>query len=187
MRLGKERIAPVGAGRREDVDQRRLNSVRIWFSARRTVAVEATIFGRIFLPVALPTAQLVQGRLVQADHRSQRTGDQVQFVLDDQVGRQQPSAGQRVAPAGLARAIEAVLVVPLDAAEERPDLAGPGHGRELVHRGDQEARQPAIDRLIDRQDRQRLAAAEVAMAVDAVDAQVGRDGRGWASARRSWR
>ena len=136
---------------------RRLNRARIWFSARRTVAVEATIFGRIFLPSDVPAAQFVQGRLVEAHDRAQRPGDQVQLVLDDQVRRQQPAAGQRLALGRLAWAVEAVLVVAVHAAEERAHLAGPGHGGELVHRGDHKARQPAVDRLIDRQDRQRPA------------------------------
>ena len=30
----------------------------------------------------------VDGRLVQADHRAQRAADEVQLVLDDEVGRQ---------------------------------------------------------------------------------------------------
>ena len=135
---------------------RRLNSARIWFSARRTVAVEATIFGPNLLAVDLAAAQLVEGRLVQPDHRAQRPGDQVQLVLDDQVGRQRAAAGQRLARVRLARAVEAVLVVALHPAEEAADLAGPGHRRELVHRGDQEARQPAVDRLVHGQDRQRV-------------------------------
>ena len=57
--------------------------------------------------------------------------------------------------ARVARAVEAVLVVAVHAAEERADLAGPRQGRELVHRGDQEARQPAVDRLVHGEDRQR--------------------------------
>ena len=71
--------------------------------------------------------------------------------------------GKRLAPGRLARAIEAVLVVAVDPAEERADLAGPRHGGELVHRGDHEAGQPAVDRLIHGQDRQRPAAGEVAV------------------------
>ena len=81
----------------------------------------------------------------------------MQFVLDDQVRRQQAAARQRLPRVRVARAVEAVLVVALDAAEERAHLAGPRHGRELVHRGDHEAGQPAVDRLIDGQDRQRPA------------------------------
>ena len=41
------------------------------------------------LAVHLARAQRVEGRLVQPDHRAERAGDQVQLVLDDQVGRRQ--------------------------------------------------------------------------------------------------
>jgi hypothetical protein len=41
----------------------------------------------------------------------------------------------------------------IDAAEERAHLAGPRHGGELVHRGNHKAGQPAVDRLIDGQNR----------------------------------
>ena len=97
----------------------------------------------------------------------------MQLVLDDQVGRRQ-RRGQRASSVPVAGAVEAVLVVAVGTAEEGADLAGPGHGGELVDRGDQEAGQAAIDRLVDRQDRQRLVAGEVAASVDADDAQVGR-------------
>ena len=48
-------------------------------------------------------------------------------------------------------------------AEEPTDVAGPGHGREFVDGRDQEAGQAAIDRFVDRQDRQRRVAREVAV------------------------
>ena len=133
---------------------RRLNRARIWFSARRTVAVEAMILGRTLLPSIDPAAQLVQGRLVEPDHGPHGAGDQVQLVLDDQIRRLQRGR-ERAPPVLLAGAVESVLVVAVGTTEEGPDLAGPGHGRELVDRGDQEARQAAIDRLVDGQNRQR--------------------------------
>ena len=77
---------------------RRSNSARICFSARRTVAVEATIFGRIALPPTSRVHSSSSADLVEPDHRAQRAGDQVQLVLDDQVGRLQrrPAAAARV-------------------------------------------------------------------------------------------
>ena len=86
--LGEERIAAIRARAAERCPPtRRLNSARIWFSARRTVAVEAMIFGPTGLPPTSRVAQCVERRLVEPDHRAERTGDQVQLVLDDQVRR----------------------------------------------------------------------------------------------------
>ncbi len=96
----------------------------------------------------------------------------MEFVLDNEIGRHQPAAGQRVSSTSLARSIEPVLVVSFHTAEEAADFARPGHGGELIDRGNQEAGQAAIDRFIHGQDRQGLAAAEIAMAIDAVDAEI---------------
>ena len=79
---------------------RRLNKARIWFSARRTVAVEATIFGRILWPSTSRTQSSSRADLVQPRDRAQRAGDQVQFVLDHQVRRQEPAARQRAPSPG---------------------------------------------------------------------------------------
>ena len=35
----------------------------------------------------LPAAEVVDGGLVKSDHRTQRTADEVELVLNDQVGR----------------------------------------------------------------------------------------------------
>ena len=45
------------------------------------------------LPIDFPRAQFVYGRLVQPNQRSQRTADQVQLVLDNEVRR--PKQGAR--------------------------------------------------------------------------------------------
>jgi hypothetical protein len=37
-------------------------------------------------------AERVEGGLVEADHRAERAGDQVELVLDDEVGREQNGA-----------------------------------------------------------------------------------------------
>src|SRR5689334_4677141 len=74
----------------------------------------------------------------------------------------------------LAGAVESALVVALNSSEKRSDLAGPRHGRELVDRGDHETGKPAINRLIDGQDRQGVSSAEGTVTVYAGDAQIGR-------------
>ena len=81
-------------------------------------------------------------------------------------------AARRVAAAGLRGAVEAGPIVPVGAAEEAAGLADPGEGGELVDGGDQESREPAVDRLVDGDDRQRAVAGEVALEVGADDAQL---------------
>ena len=54
--------------------------------ARRIVAVEPITFGSG--PSSL-SSQYVHGGLENPDHRAERTGDQVKFVLDDEIGRWQ--------------------------------------------------------------------------------------------------
>ncbi len=43
-------------------------------------------FGPHLLTIDLPGGEVVDGGFVESDERSERTGDQVQLVLDDQVG-----------------------------------------------------------------------------------------------------
>ena len=61
----------------------RSNSAVVCASARRIVAVEAMTFGS----PALCGAQQVDRRLVQPGERAERPRDQMQLVLDDQLGR----------------------------------------------------------------------------------------------------
>ena len=96
----------------------------------------------------------------------------MEFVLDNEIGRHQPAAGQWVSWAGLARAIKTLFIVPFHSAEEAADFARPGHRGELIDRSNEETRQATIDWLIDSEDRKGLAAAEIAMAINAVDAQI---------------
>ena len=72
-------------------------------------------------------AEPVDGGLVEPDHRAERPGDEVQLVLDDQVGRQEPRLELR-SPARVARPVEAVPVVPVHLPEERARRR-PTHGR----------------------------------------------------------
>ena len=123
---GEKRIATVRPGGGKMSTVARLNSARIWLSARRTVAVEATIFGLTSMPSSLPYAECFERRLVQPDHRAERTRDQVQLILDDQVRRQQPSAGYGCALRRVARPVETGLgVIAVDPPEERAHLARP--------------------------------------------------------------
>ena len=68
-------------------------------SARRTVAVEATILGRTRSSPIRARAQAVDARLVEAGDRAERPGDQVQLVLDDEVGRHRACAVASGCPA----------------------------------------------------------------------------------------
>ena len=121
-------------------------------------------------PVDLPGGQLVHRGLIQPDHGSQRVGDQVQLVLDDQIDGPEPPYRRRD------RGRQTRLgVVPVRAAHLRADVrmfepvprALPGHVaeqvprgavarqlRELVHGGDQQRWREAVDLLVHRQYRQ---------------------------------
>ena len=113
----------------------RLNRAWICVSARRTVAVEATILGRIVFfcrPARdVPAAECVEGRLVEPDHGAQRAGDQVQLVLDDQVGRQERGGQRLPSRVGVAGAVEAVLRRSGPPGRRAPRLAGPGQAANL--------------------------------------------------------
>ena len=112
-------------------------------------------------PVEVPRAQLIHRGLVQPDQGAEGAADQVQLVLDDQVRRAQGADGLRSdrgegAALGMAVAVldlgrtEAVAgAEAVHPAEEHGGGALPGHLRELVHRGDQQAGQAAVDLLID--------------------------------------
>src|SRR5262249_51686659 len=98
----------------------------------------------------------------------------MQLVLDDEIRGQQPFNRELAASAGIAWAVKSFFVVAMDSAEERAHLAGPRQSRKLVNGSDDEAGQPAIDRLVHGHNRQPKSAAELAVAVDARDAQVAR-------------
>ena len=145
--------------------------------ARRTVAVDATIFGRMRLLADHARGKLIDGGLVEPGDGAQRPGNEMQLVLDDQIGRiERPAVVERPAFAPrLGGAVEAdPFGEPVDVTEEGAGLADPGQARELVDGGDQESRQPPIDRLVDGQDRQRTIAREIAGGIGAADLQIGR-------------
>ena len=79
----------------------------------------------------LPRRKPVDGHLVETGHRSERPGDEVQLVLDDQAGRRDNAL--------------ALLVQP----EEVPGLGTPGHHGELVDGPDHDRGTHFIDVFID--------------------------------------
>src|SRR5437899_1528248 len=97
----------------------------------------------------------------------------MQLVLDDEIRRLERDR-EKFADVRFARAVEAILVLTIHPTEEGTNRPGPRHGSELVYRGDQKARQPAVDRLIDGQDRQGVIAGEGAVTFNAGDSQVRR-------------
>ena len=97
----------------------------------------------------------------------------MQLVLDDQVGRWQ-RPGERRSLLRLGGAEEAVGVIAVGAAEQRTGRPEPGQRRELVDSGDQERRQPPVQRLVDGDDRQRALAVEIAVQIGADDPQLAR-------------
>ena len=61
------------------------------------------------------------------------------------------------------------IVLDPNGTKEAADLAGPRHRGKLINRRDHEARQPAVDWLVHRNDRQRIATAEVTIPVRTPD------------------
>ena len=100
------------------------NSAFVWSSARRMVAVDATIFGRR----SGTGSRAVDGRFVQTGQRAERTGDQVEFVLDDQFRRRGSGEIQ---------------------VEELMRLVPPGDRRELVGGRDDQRRMNVVDVVVD--------------------------------------
>src|SRR5579884_583015 len=120
--------------------------------------------------------QLINRRLVKSRDRSERTGNEVQLVLNDEVGRvERPAVSERPPFAWLSRAVETdAILEAVDMAKEGTSLADPGQCRELVHRRDQECRQASINRLVHREDWKRPIPAEVAIYIGATNLEVGR-------------
>lgn len=102
----------------------------------------------------------------------------MKLVLNDQIGRVELPAVVEGAPfaSSVVSAIETdAFGEPINVAEESAGLADPWQARKLVDGGNEKRRQTPIDWLVDRQDRQRPIACEVATEVGATDFQV--DGR----------
>ena len=120
------------------------------------------------LALEVPGRQLVDRRLVEADHGAQGPADQVQLVLDDQVGRANepvrlPRDPRLTARGGMStrvlivRGEESVaLAEAAHPTEERLDFAPPRHLREFVDGRDHHRRQQPVDLFVDDDDRQPL-------------------------------
>ena len=134
------------------------------------MAVDATILGRTCRATDLADAQRFDRRLVEADHRAQGSGDEVQFVLDHEVRRRQ-WLGEARAPGRVRGSIEAGRVIPVGTSEQSARRPSPRKRGELVDCGNEERRKPPVDRLIDRHDGQGAVPREVAFGVQADDAQ----------------
>ena len=169
----EERVAPVGPGRREHLRQ--------WPREERLDLVlrpahgggRGDDLGPHRAPVNLAHAQRLDRGLVEPGHRAERSRDQVQLVLDHEVGRRE-RRGEARALARLRGSIEARRVVPLRPTEQRPGLPDPRERCEFVDRRDQEGREPPVDRLVHGHDGERPVAREVAFEVRADDAQLAR-------------
>ena len=82
----------------------------------------------------------VDGGFVQAHHGAERTGDEMQFVLNDQVRRKERFGQRLPGGVGVTRAIEAAIfwiaVGALNLAEQLACLALPGQAGKLIDRRD---------------------------------------------------
>jgi hypothetical protein len=114
----------------------------------------------ILLYTGSPDAEGTLGGLVESGRRIAshlRTDlERCELCSNDPVcAYHAPDDPNEAPPARGAGAVEAVGVGAVDPAEERAHLAGPRHRRELVDGRDEEAREPAVDWLVDRDDRVR--------------------------------
>ena len=82
-----KKVSPASRARRREDRESRANSASIWRSARRIVAVDATIFGLTGSPSTLQLHSSSTAVSYKPTRGSERPGDQVQLVLDDQIRR----------------------------------------------------------------------------------------------------
>src|SRR5262249_51224231 len=85
---GEERVGSVEAGRREHIKPPPEDCLHL-FGGAANRGSRGDHLGSNFLPVDLPSAKPVDCGLVEADHRAEWPGNQVQLVLNDQVWRTQ--------------------------------------------------------------------------------------------------
>jgi hypothetical protein len=112
-----------------------------------------------------PAAKLVYGGLIESDHRAQRTADEVEFVLDDQVwgpdrrDALNSRARQTFIGTVIAGAIGAGPKKPVPRAlgigpsEQSADFTPPRHQCELINCRDHHRRWSMINFLVDDQNR----------------------------------
>jgi len=107
----------------------------------------------------------------------------MQLILNNQIGRQQPFARYLRACWRIARTIESIAVIALDAPEKSANPTDPRKRGALIDGCNEKARKAAVDRFIHRDNRQRHAATEGARAICAGDAEVGRLVTVWQQAK----
>ena len=90
----------------------------------------------------------------------------MQFVLNDQIRRRELIGWKTVSRQWITSAVETVLIKAANAAEKLANAAGPRHRCKLIHRRNHETGQPAIDRLVNRKNRERVVARESTIPVD---------------------
>ena len=115
----------------------------------------------------MPGTQLIDGALVETDHRAKRPADEVKLVLDNEIGG--PDGGtHRLHPRGgmsTPRAMPGAAVMPrpeqavtlaffIDAAEKGSHLRSPGHHGKFVDGSDHHGRWTMIYFLVDHLHRQ---------------------------------
>ena len=152
----------VQAMRREDRHAPHEHIVHLFFGfAHGRRGCDDLRFDR--LAVEHPAGQFIDSGFVQADHRAQWAADEVEFVLDDQIGRtdrcdvfhldrwQAFSGG--VIPRAIAVGPQQTVAFALlmHTTEQRAHLPAPRHHGKLVHGGDHHRRRTMVDFLVHRQ------------------------------------
>ena len=130
--------------------------------------------------------KLINRRFIETGDRSKGTGNEVQFVLDDKIGRiQRPAVAQWSAFARLGRPIEAdAIFETVNMPKKSAGLTDPGQRCELVDRSDSKRRKTPVDGLVDRKHGQRSIPAELTAGVGAPNFQIGRRVFVWRAGKR---
>ena len=163
---GKEGIPPVRPRRWEDLGLRPAEQGLNLILGAAHGGGGGDDLGPRRRPVKAAHAQRFDGGFIQPHHGAERAGNQMQLVLDDEVRRRQRTV-EALFLACIRRAVEALRIAALGAAEQLAGARLPRQGGELIDRGDEEGRQAAVNRLIHRQNGQGPFAAEVALEVGA--------------------
>ncbi len=132
---GEKGVAPIRSGRREHLGQRP-GEQRLDLVLRPPGGGGRGDDLRLDRPaVDLAHGQCLDGRLVEASHRAERAGDQMQLVLDYEVRRRERRLQALTGP-GFGGTVEALLTEAVSPAEQRTGLPYPWERRELIHRRD---------------------------------------------------
>ena len=170
-RLGKERVSTVWARRRKYLRERpreeRLNLVLCpaHRGGRRDDLRPHCAAGD------LAHAERFDRRFIETGHRAEGTRNQVQLVLDHEVGRGERRSEARTLPR-LRSPVEPGRIGPVRPPEQRARRPDPRQRGELIHCRDHKRRQPPVERLIYGNDRERAVTRKVALEVRADDPQL---------------